>query len=143
MAKEIGKGGGKPTPLLSLVWKLQQSADELLLSGSGVGLSQTRILAALDKSVPHSQRQVAVGLGQTEANVSRQLKVMKRQGLVNVTKNKKDHRQRDVSLTPKGFRLYAKAELVLKHHEKSLLSTMSRNEARDFQDRAAGLLHLL
>ena len=143
MAKEIGKAEGKPTPLLSLVWKLQQSADELLLSRNGVGLSQTRIMAVLDKSVPRSQRHVAVELGQTEANVSRQLKVMKKQGLVNITKNKKDHRQRDVSLTPKGYRSYAKAEQILKHHEKGLLSTMSRSDSHDFQDKANGLLHLL
>lgn len=143
MLKEIGKHEGKPTPLLSLVWKLQQSADELLQSKNGVGLSQTRIMAALDKSIPRSQRFVAVGLGQTEANVSRQLKVMKKQGLVNITKNKKDHRQRDVSLSPKGYRTYQKAEQVLAHHEKSLLSTMSRSHARDFQDQAANLLHLL
>jgi DNA-binding MarR family transcriptional regulator len=143
MAKEIGKADGKPTPLLSLVWKLQQSADELLLDKNGVGLSQTRIMAALDKSVPRSQRQVAVELGQTEANVSRQLKVMKRRGLVNITKSKKDHRQRDVSLTPKGYRAYTKAEQILSHHEKGLLSTMSRSESRDFQDKATSLLHLL
>lgn len=143
MAKQIGKAEGKPTPLLSLVWKLQQSADELLQVSNGVGLSQTRIMAALDKSIPCSQAAIAVELGQTEANVSRQLKVMKKHGLVNISKNKKDHRQRDVSLTPKGFRSYAKAEQVLKHHEKSLLSTMSRSDARDFQDKATALLHLL
>lgn len=143
MVKQIGKATGKPTPLLSLVWKLQQSADELLMAKNGVGLSQTRIMAALDKSVPRSQRHMAVELGQTEANVSRQLKVMKKQGLVNIAKNKKDHRQRDVSLSPKGFRTYAKAEQLLVHHEKGLLSTMSRGDARDFQDKATSLLNLL
>ncbi len=143
MIKEIGHPEGKPTPLLSLVWKLQQSADELLVSKNGVGLSQTRIMAALDKSIPYSQRRVAVELGQTEANVSRQLKVMKKLGLVNITKSKKDHRQRDVSLTPKGYRTYTKAEQILKHHEKGLLSTMNRSDSRDFQDKANGLLHLL
>ena len=143
MPKEIGKANAKPTPLLYLVWKLQQSADELLTDKSGVGLSQTRIMAALDKSVARSQRHVAVELGQTEANVSRQLRIMKKHGLVNISKNKKDRRQRDVSLTPKGYRVYAKAEQILKHHEKGLLSSMSRSDARDFQDNALGLLNLL
>lgn len=143
MAKELGKANAKPTPLLSLVWKLQQSADELLADKNGVGLSQTRIMAVLDKSVTRSQRHVAMELGQTEANVSRQLRNMKKHGLVNITKNKKDRRQRDVSLTPKGYRVYAKAEQILKHHEKGLLSSMSRSEARDFQDNAISLLNLL
>lgn len=143
MALSKNPAEGRPTPLLCLVWKLQQSSDELLMKKSGVGLSQTRILAALDKSVARSQAQIALNLGQTEANVSRQLRVMKKAGLVNITKNKKDHRQRDVSLTPKGHRTYLKAEQILTHHEKGLLSTMSRSEARNFQDQVSGLLHLL
>jgi DNA-binding MarR family transcriptional regulator len=143
MAKQMNTPEGKPTPLLSLVWKLQQSADELLQAKCGVGLSQTRILAVLDKSVPRSQAYVALGLGQTEANVSRQLKIMKKDGLVSVTKNKKDHRQRDVSLTAKGNKLYKKAEEALGHHEKGLLSTMSRSEANSFHDQALNLLNLL
>ncbi|MDB5161394.1 MAG: hypothetical protein JWO96_774 [Candidatus Saccharibacteria bacterium] len=143
MAKEIGQRTGQLTPLLSLVWKLQQSADELLADKCGAGLSQIRILAALDKSIPRSQSHVAHSLGQTEANVSRQLRAMKKDGLVHIVKNKKDHRQRDVSLSPKGYRIYAKAEQALSHHEKGLLSTMSRSEARDFQDQIGSLLHIL
>ena len=143
MAKELGKTDGRPTPLLSLVWKLQQSADELLADKNGVGLSHTRLMAALDKSVPRSQAYVAMELGQTEANVSRQLKAMKKGGLVNVTKNKKDSRRRDVMLTPKGYRTYLKAEQLLRHHEKGLLSTMSRSDARDFQDTVNGLINYL
>ncbi len=143
MAISKNPAEAKPTPLLSLVWKLQQAADELLTAKCGVGLSQTRIMAALDKSVPRSQAYVAVELGQTESNVSRQLKVMKKDGQVSITKNKKDSRQRDVHLTPKGYRTYTKAEQVLSHHEKGLLSSMSRSQARDFQDQVGSLLHLL
>jgi DNA-binding MarR family transcriptional regulator len=143
MAIKKNPAEGKPTPLLSLVWKLQQSADDLLVAKCGVGLSHTRIMAALDKSVPRSQAAIALGLGQTQANISRQLKAMKKDGLVSITKNKKDHRQRDVSLTPKGYRVYTKAEQALSHHEKGLLSTMSRSEARDFQDTVTGLTHIL
>jgi DNA-binding MarR family transcriptional regulator len=143
MANQNLLAKNKMTPLLSLVWKLQQAAEELLQAQCGVGLSQARILAALDKSVVRSQSHIAQSLGQTEANVSRQLKVMKKAGLVTITKNKKDRRQRDVSLTPKGYRIFAKADQVLKHHEKGLLSTMSRHQSRDFQDKVDGLLNLL
>jgi len=143
MAANLRLGESKLTPLLSLSWKVQQSAEELLQAQCGVGLSQIRILAALDKSATRSQASVAQALGQTEANVSRQLKVMKKDGLVTVTKNKKDKRQRDVSLTPKGFRTFSKADQVLTHHEKGLLSTMSRSESRDFQDKMSNLLNLL
>lgn len=143
MTANLRLGESKLTPLLSLSWKVQQSTEEILQSQCKVGLSQFRILAALDKAVVRSQTYVAQVLGQTEANISRQLQAMKKQGLVSVTKNKKDKRQRDVTLTPKGYRTFASADRVLSHHEKGLLSTMSRSDSRDFQDKIAGLTSLI
>ena len=143
MANNLRLGESKLTPLLSLSWKVQQSAEEILVAQCGVGLSHFRILAALDKSASRSQSLIAKMLGQTEANVSRQLQAMKRAGLVHIVKNKKDRRQRDVSLSPKGFRIFTKADQILHHHEKGLLSTMSRAESRDFQDRVSGLIGLI
>lgn len=143
MVSNLKLGESKLTPLLSLSWKIQQSAEELLLAKCGVGLSHFRILAALDKSAARSQAHVAQMLGQTEANISRQLRVMKKAGLVTIAKNKQDQRRRDVSMTPKGFRAFTKADQVLSHHEKGLLSTMSRSESRDFQDKIASLISLV
>ncbi len=99
-------------PLLHLTYHLQQLADDRLNSEAGVGLSQARIMSALGSS-PTSQRAIAVTLRQTEANVSRQLKVMRKAGLVNIVKNKKDGRQRDVTLTAQGQSKYEKAEATL------------------------------
>ena len=89
-------------PLLHLVYILQQASDEILANEVGVGLSQARIMSVLHTGVPRSQRVVARILSQTEANVSRQLRDMKKRGLVGISKNKKDPRQRDVVLTRKG-----------------------------------------
>jgi DNA-binding MarR family transcriptional regulator len=51
-------------------------------------------MGVLDYSVPCSQKSIADQLKQTEANVSRQLLTMVRQGFVKVAKNKDDSRQR-------------------------------------------------
>lgn len=93
-------------PLLHLTYDLQQMADNLLFQETGVGLSQIRIMSGLSYSVPRSQKYLAVKLSQTEANISRQLQVMKDDGLVSIEKNKKDGRQRDILLTPKGQNIY-------------------------------------
>src|SRR2546425_637728 len=104
-----------PTSLHQLMFVLQHSANEILETQAGIGLSQVRIMSALDKSVPHSQRVVASTLKQTEANVSRQLQSMKKQGLVTIKHSKKDKRQRAVLLTNKGLRTYDKAcDLLMK-----------------------------
>ena len=115
-------------PLLHFTYNLQHMAEELLLAEAGVGLSQARIMSGLSNSAPRSQSHLASGLNQTEANISRQLKVMKKRGLVNISKNKKDGRQRDVTLTTKGQNTYAKAEKVLKAQQNKFLKALSRGE---------------
>lgn len=100
-------------PLLHLAYILQQQADELLLREVGVSLSHVRIMSGLSVLRAKSQRALAVELSQTEANISRQLKVMKKQGLVTVEKNKKDGRTRDVRLTQKSQGSYQTAVKLL------------------------------
>lgn len=79
-------------------------------------------------SAPTSQRAVAMALSQTEANVSRQLQIMKKQGLVSITKNKKDRRQRDVSLTRKGQNTYQKARKLLSSQQSKILRALNKGE---------------
>jgi DNA-binding MarR family transcriptional regulator len=120
-------------PLLHLSYVLQHSAEEMLEAEAGVGLSATRIMSVLAKSSPASQRLIAMELRQTEANVSRQLQSMKKQNLVNITRNKKDSRQRDVSLTSKGSRKYQEASKILKKQQKQFLRILNAGESAAFE----------
>jgi len=126
-------------PLLHLTYLLQHLSDEALSGEVGVGLSQVRIMSALHSAVPRSQRFIAGQLSQTEANVSRQLRAMKKQGLVSIVKNKKDGRQRDVTLTSKGVKKYQKAQKVLTAQQNHFLRLFSKEESRAL-DRALGNL---
>jgi DNA-binding MarR family transcriptional regulator len=113
---------------------LQQKSDELLLGEVGISLSHVRIMGALDYKAPCSQKSIAQALQQTEANVSRQLLAMVRQGLVKVAKNKEDLRQRDVTLTAKGQRRYEAAEKALKLQQSSLYRGLTKEEKRTLED---------
>jgi DNA-binding MarR family transcriptional regulator len=115
-------------PLLHLSYILQQSAEEMLEDQAGVGLSAARIMSVLDKSSAVSQRVIAMELRQTEANVSRQLHSMKKQGLVSISRNKKDSRQRDVTLTAKGAKKYQDALKVLKKQQRQFLKILTAGE---------------
>ncbi|HET6863944.1 MAG TPA: MarR family transcriptional regulator [Candidatus Saccharimonadales bacterium] len=126
-------------PLLHLSYVLQQSADEILELETGVGLSAARIMSVLDKSKPASQRDVAVQLRQTEANVSRQLHNMKKAGLVNIARNKKDSRQRDVTLTSKGAGHYQQAEKLLKRQQARFLKILNTGESKILEQAARKL----
>jgi DNA-binding MarR family transcriptional regulator len=126
-------------PLLHLSYVLQQSAEEILLAETGVGLSATRIMSVLNKSSAISQRAVAMELRQTEANVSRQLQIMKKQGLVHVTRNKKDSRQRDVTISAKGAKKYQDAQKILKKQQRQFLRILNTSESSAFETAAQKL----
>ncbi|HEX5395038.1 MAG TPA: MarR family winged helix-turn-helix transcriptional regulator [Candidatus Saccharimonadales bacterium] len=120
-------------PLLHLSYILQQSSDERLLEELGVGLSQARIMSVLHRNAARSQRSVASELAQTEANVSRQLRHMHKQGLVSIKHSKSDARQREVVLTAKGFNVYQKAEKLLKKQQSQFLRLLAQNELKVFE----------
>ncbi|PJE65103.1 hypothetical protein COU91_03365 [Candidatus Saccharibacteria bacterium CG10_big_fil_rev_8_21_14_0_10_47_8] len=131
------------TSLHQLTFVLQHLLDELLLSKANVGLSQVRIMSALHSALPRSQRAVAGQLMQTEANVSRQLRLMQKQGLVSIKKNKKDARQRDVLLTKRGTQRYDQAEKLLAAQQKEMLKMLNKKEAQAFEKATTNLIAAL
>ena len=140
------KKRGPYNPLSSLhrlEFILQHKSDLLLRDSVGVGFGQVQILQALHRSVPLSQRAIASKLYQTEANVSRQLQLLKKKGLVNIARNKKDKRLRETSLTTKGQKTFDKAEKVLTAQHKELLKLLNSKEVQAFDRIASHLLKAL
>jgi len=131
---------GSPTSLHQLMFVLQHMSNELLLDHVGVGLSSALIMSVLSHSRPQTQRSIAAGLRQTEANVSRQLQVMRRQGLVNIKQNRQDRRQKEVTLTPKGVRVHDKAMRLLDKQQKEILKLIASTEAKVFGQTVDSLL---
>jgi len=128
------------TSLHRLEFILQHKSDLLLRDGVGVGFGQVQILQALHRSVPLSQRAVASKLYQTEANISRQLQLLKKKGLVSIVRNKKDKRLHETQLSAKGQKVFSKAEKTLAAQHKELLKMMDDRDVKAF-DRAVS--HLL
>ncbi len=139
--KPIKKGPYSPlSSLYQLEFILQHKSDSALRDGIGVGFGQVQIMKALNRSVPTSQRLLAMKLHQTEANISRQLGLLKRKGLVSVNRNKKDKRQREVSLTSKGTKTYASAERTLSAQHKDLLRLVDKKDIQHFERVVRNLL---
>lgn len=134
MKKDYFSQPSQSTALHRSMFILQQKADELLNRHAGAGLSQVRIMGQLHFSVPRSQRTVATMLHQTEANVSRQLRAMKRTGLVSIVRNQRDKRVREVTLTAKGRRVYEQAEKLLHSQHEQLTKLVGKSEVKAFQD---------
>lgn len=142
MSAKLGKTYS-PTPLHYLMFTLQHLSDELLQEEAGVSLGHVRIMGVLDTSFPVSQKLVAAKTRQTEANVSRQLLAMGKEGLVRVRKNSKDSRLRDVTLTAKGARRYQTAEKLLKKQLNEVYKNLNKTEKRNLEDSVNKINHIL
>lgn len=137
---------GPYSPLSSLhrlEFILQHKSDSLLRDSVGVGFGQVQIMQAMHRAVPQSQRAIAVKLYQTEANVSRQLQILKKKGLVSITRNKNDKRLRETSLTAKGQKAFAHAEKVMAAQHKELLKLLNSKEIQSFDRVVSHLLKAL
>lgn len=128
------------TPLHRLEFILQHQSDQLLRSQVGVGFGQIRIMDELGKTTACSQREIASKLYQTEANISRQLRLLQKKGLVNIARKPDDKRQRQVTLTTKGSQAHSRAQLVLAKFQKQILGSVEYREAYNFTETLTKLL---
>lgn len=96
-----------------LAMVLDRQSDLLLQERLDIGFSQFKILMALKWQQGIQQKQIAAKLGQTEASVSRQIKMLQEVGLISATKSETNKRERITTLTPKGERLVDKALAAL------------------------------
>jgi DNA-binding MarR family transcriptional regulator len=98
--------------------QLAKQSDQELQEVLGIGYSQLKLLLALQSKPYLKQRDIAADLGQTEASISRQVKLMISQGMLNITINPKNKREHLTAVTTKGVRLTnAALETLAKYHE--------------------------
>jgi DNA-binding MarR family transcriptional regulator len=111
----------KPTSLDQLLqhvsFLLAKQSEQVLQEQLGIGLSQLRILRALQNNPRMKQRQIANELGQTEASISRQVKLMIEQNLLHVIVNPLSRREHLTQVTSKGAKLTdAALQSLAKYH---------------------------
>lgn len=122
---------------------LQHQSDKFLHKYIGIGFSQVRIMDEISANNPRSQREIALRLYQTEANISRQLKDLKSRGLVKIVANKKDKRQKDVYLSSMGNKKYDQAQKIIALQHKQLLSHLSKSELKVFEHGVKNMMGVL
>lgn len=93
----------------------------------GVGLSQYRILRILHHSMV-AQREIADKLNQTEAAISRQIKLLIGKGLVQTSVDESEKRKNIVSLTSPGLKMSIAAGELLSRENVNLLSSLNRKQ---------------
>jgi DNA-binding MarR family transcriptional regulator len=127
-----------PPSLHSLVHQLAavyaRESDQVLLEQYGIGFSQFKIMEALQDKPWALQKQIAFRLGQTEASISRQVKLLIRKGMIEVRQNPQNKREHLTSLTPKGARMIDAATETLSAYQERSLAHMPPKQQEQLQE---------
>ncbi len=91
-----------------------KQSDQALQEQLGIGLSQFKILMVLEWNPRVQQRAIADSLGQTEASVSRQIKLLKDKGLLISKADPQNRRKHITTPTTKGMQITEAANNVLR-----------------------------
>jgi MarR family transcriptional regulator for hemolysin len=113
------------TSLLQFSHQLIQYVDSLLMSGVGIGVSQFRILGALQQKPRCTQQELAQTLAQTEASISRQVKILQARHLITIHQRPEDKRARSLVLTPRGRDITESATSLLSEQHNAILAQLS------------------
>lgn len=111
-----------------LAFTLTRQSDQVLQERLGIGYSQFKILMALRWKGNVQQKQIAERLGQTEASISRQIKLLHDMGLLSSRKSPQNRREHLTILTPKGERIIDEALRALNNYHAPVFGGLSEKQ---------------
>lgn len=120
--------------LLHLAFTMSRQNDQMLQERLGVGFSQFKILMVLESNPHIRQRQIAEALGQTEASISRQIRLMTESGLLRAQPSIHNKREHITALTAKGVRVVEEAMAVLNSYYGPTFSRLSERQQQQLLD---------
>jgi len=116
--------------LQHIVALMDTQSDQVLQEQLGLTLAQYKILRLLGPDKHVSQKQLARMLGQTEASVSRQIRLMTGRGITQSLRDPRDKRGHPAAVTPKGEQLLAAATQVLDTYYAPTLAALPKKQAK-------------
>jgi len=117
-----------------LAFLLEKRADESLKTQLGIGFAQYKVLEAINQNMLARQNMIASMLDQTEASISRQIKILQKKGLITVADVMGNKRARELSLTHIGEEIIRNAEDVLDVSQAQVMGSLSYQEQRLLQE---------
>lgn len=117
-----------------LSFLFEKQADENLKNELGIGFAQYKVLEAINQNTLAKQNLIASLLDQTEASISRQIKILSKKGLINVATVMGNKRAKEISLTKVGEETVNFAEDILDVTQVQMLGSLSYKEQVLFQD---------
>lgn len=91
-----------------------RQSDQLLQEQLGIGISQFKILMVLEWNPRVQQKAIADSLGQTEASISRQIKLLRGKKLLHTKLDPQNRRRHITAPTPLGMQVTEAASDILR-----------------------------
>ncbi len=113
---------------------LAKQSDQALQERLGIGFSQFKILMVLQWHPNVQQRQIAEALGQTEASISRQIKLMYDRGWLQSTTSQTNRREKVTTPTSKGMRIAERAMDILNDFHAPAFGRLSEKQTSKLQE---------
>lgn len=113
---------------------LSKQSEQVLQERLGIGFSQFKILRVLQSNPHIKQREIASNLGQTEASISRQVKLMLDEGLLRSTISPKNRREHITVPTPKGLKLAAAAMEALAQYHTPTFASLTEKQREQLRE---------
>jgi len=111
---------------------LARQSDQVLQEQLGIGMSQFKILRSLQTNPHIQQRQIANLLGQTEASISRQIKLLHDKHMIETAVNPQNRREHLTTLTAKGAKVVSAAMEVLQKYHAPTFNALSAKQHDEF-----------
>ena len=111
-----------------LVFVMGRQSDQVLQERLGIGFSQFKIMSVLARRPHIQQKEIANILGQTEASISRQIKLLTEQGFLQAVPRPENRRERITTLTAKGERYTDEAVEILDNFHQPLYDVLSEKQ---------------
>ena len=93
---------------------IAKQADQTLQEQLGIGFSQFKILMVLEWNPRVQQKTIALSLGQTEASISRQIKLLEKKGLLTARVNPQNRRKHITVPTTLGMQVTEAASGIMR-----------------------------
>ena len=93
---------------------LSKQYDQVLQEQLGIGLSQYKLLLVLEWNPRIQQRAIADSLGQTEASISRQIKLLKNKALLVAKPDPNNRRKHITAATTLGMQVTEAATAIMR-----------------------------
>jgi DNA-binding MarR family transcriptional regulator len=118
--------------LHTVAFLLEKQADESLKEQFSIGFAQYKVLRAIGENMHAKQNTIADMLDQTEASVSRQIKILQKRKLITVDMVMGNKRARELSLTEQGEETLRLSQEVLDMTQAKVFGGLNYEEQQYF-----------